>query len=263
MHGAGVGLARTRRGALPAAAVRLPAAGRDEPDRADAGPPRRRPAALLAEDGRGRPRQPQARTGRAPGHGHAVRRGHGPDARADERVAGHRHPHRRGHGRGDAAPGPAGREGARDRRRRRSGARTPRGPARFRASADRESHARARGGAGRRVGRAVLLDRGGGRARRRRRRGGHELYGARRQARVAEGRRARELGRLAPDGTRARQGDARRRLALRRPPRVDAERGGRLPVRGRGGGHRARPHQGRARRAPRRRRTRAAPHRTS
>ena len=97
------------------------------------------------------------------------------------------------------------------------------------------------------------------RERRHRRRGGsrrrrpvHDdrVGRAGRRARVVEARRAHQRGRLQhPDCARARLADGGRRVTLRRPPRVDAERGRRLPDPAAGGPDRPRPHPGRARRA--------------
>ena len=81
----------------------------------------------------------------------------------------------------------------------------------------------------------------GARARRGRRLHLHELERAGALARVAEAGRARERGRLErPVGAGARRGDDGRRLPLRRPARVDAERVGRVSSCRRGRRDRAR-----------------------
>ena len=70
------------------------------------------------------------------------------------------------------------------------------------------------------------------------------------QARMAEARRAHQRRRLEhPDRARARLADDGRRVALRRPPRVDPQRGGRLPDPAAGRADRPGQHPRRARRA--------------
>ena len=93
----------------------------------------------------------------------------------------------------------------------------------------------------------------GRRARCRRRRHHDGRRDADRPARLVRRRHAHQRGRLEhPAHARARRRDGRGVDALRRPARVDRERGRRLPARGQGGRGRPGPHRGRAGRGVRR-----------
>ena len=86
--------------------------GENQPARADARLPRRRDAAVLAEDGVPSSRTTRKRARRTPGHRHALRRRR-PGRRGDDERVGHdRDPHRRGLGGSDAAARARGCEGA-------------------------------------------------------------------------------------------------------------------------------------------------------
>ena len=193
---------------------------------------RRRDAALGAEDGRDRAGERGARARPPPGLRRALRRRDRRDARADER--GRRSPR--------SAPRPS--PGVATRLLAREDARTlailgagiqaqgaPRGDARGARLRPRRRLEPDAGRARRARRRRGGADRRGGGARRRRRRHGDVGPRADPAARLAEARRARERRRLEhPDDARARHRDDARRGAVRRPARVDRQRGGRLPL---------------------------------
>src|SRR4029079_18541252 len=223
--------------------------------RPDARTPRRRGARHLAQGSRRRAGQLRPRPRPASGGRAAPRRNDGAARRRPQRLADHGDPNRRRFGGRDEAARPATLTTGRDPRLRGAGpiacGRDARGLAGG-GAARVEPGPGARRGARARGARARVRLRRGGAPRRRRGLHVYRVTGADRRARRRRSWCPRQCGRLVRHvGPRARGGHRRRRLALRRPPRVDGERIRRLPRSRRRARHRPRAHPRGARRAAR------------